>query len=682
MKTRFTVALLAIIALFPTLNAYSAQTAIPDQQQPVLNILTNPGFENGKYGWTASGGATATANTTAKGIGNYGYDWDSNSAAQTLVSASVTIPAGLYGKNGLAYCNIKVPSGSATHTITVNDGTNDLVTAQTLTSYSTGHVIQPITFTMPSSGTIRLKLTSVASNEPEIYIDSCYIGENWKVGSGNFVSSWQSWTPTGSWSSNTTYAGKYRRVGDSAEFDITVQTSGAPTSATLTANLPSGIVIDTNKLTNTSAFVQSLQSNGTITDASAGGSAMAGVAYLNTTSVTLAYLDVTSASKIGLTTPLTPITQAVPMTWAASDAVEVYFKVPVVGWDAGDLYMPDTKGWRVDASIGGANVSLGTSAQSAYTGIEDTGLTLTNNQTNAPEVLTAQIPCSSTNSPSGTTCAAGSESVGVSFVLPAAQTVEACAEFAHQIVTAATGVVNTTFQIVETPTNAQTISQEGKGRVQSGFNTASSTITFPHKVCGTFAFTSAGQKVLRLFYEQAVTATVTSSTVFADNGSSNGQRDIHFTVRPINQQVPAPVLIGSVTNSTTVKSDGPTGLTTIEYGTYTPSLSNVANLSAATPYVSTYVRIGNIVTVDLIADIDPTAAAPTVTKMSISLPIASNLAALNDCAGVGASQSQASLVSQAGAVYADAASDKCYYDFPAQNGANLTHGLHFTYKVQ
>src|SRR5262245_59122411 len=105
----------------------------PIEQQQVLpqNILTNPGFENGPYGWTASGGATKTVNGTAKQEGNFGYDWDSNSASQTLQSASITIPAGLKGKNGLAFCSIQTVSGTATHTFTVNDGTNDIASAQT-----------------------------------------------------------------------------------------------------------------------------------------------------------------------------------------------------------------------------------------------------------------------------------------------------------------------------------------------------------------------------------------------------------------------------------------------------------------------------------------------------------------------------------------------------------------------
>jgi len=166
---------LALIALAFCNTTVAAQTGLQDANNIFPNLIQDPGFENGGYGWTASGGATKTANTTAKGTGSKGYDWDSNAASQTLDSASITIPAGYYGRNGLAYCNIKTPSGTATHTLTVYDGSNNLFTPVTITS-NTVFTNNPVNFIFPSSGSVKLRLTSVASNEPEIYIDDCYLG--------------------------------------------------------------------------------------------------------------------------------------------------------------------------------------------------------------------------------------------------------------------------------------------------------------------------------------------------------------------------------------------------------------------------------------------------------------------------------------------------------------------------
>jgi len=140
------------------------------------NVLPDPGFEAATSLWTASGGATATPNTTAKGTGVNGYDWDSNASSQTLVSASITIPNGFKSNNGFVSCNIKTVSGTATYTLTVDDGTNNLVTPVTVNSSTATFAQTSLNFIYPASGSIRLKLTSVSSNEPEIYIDDCFLG--------------------------------------------------------------------------------------------------------------------------------------------------------------------------------------------------------------------------------------------------------------------------------------------------------------------------------------------------------------------------------------------------------------------------------------------------------------------------------------------------------------------------
>ena len=173
MKTLMTLILVCAALFFP--KALANTTPIADQNNVFKNYLVNPGFENGSVSWAVSGG-TGVVNTTAKGEGNYGYSWDSNGTGQTLLSSAITIPAGLYGKNGMAYCSIKSPSSQATHTITVNDGTNDIQAAQTISS-STSFQTTLVNFIFPSSGTIKLKIASVSANEPVIYVDSCYIGE-------------------------------------------------------------------------------------------------------------------------------------------------------------------------------------------------------------------------------------------------------------------------------------------------------------------------------------------------------------------------------------------------------------------------------------------------------------------------------------------------------------------------
>jgi hypothetical protein len=192
----------------------------------------------------------------------------------------------------------------------------------------------------------------------------------------------------------------------------------------------------------------------------------------------------------------------------------------------------------IDANISGSNISMGTSNQTAYVGLENAGLALTNNTSKGSD-SSVQIPCSSTNSPSGSTCSAGSESVGIAFTLGAGQLglYEVCAAFAHHVSITQGGPVDATFQLVETAPNAQTVLQQGGERLRSRLEVASSANTNSGKairLCGTFNFTTSGQKAIRLMYEQSVTSTgVSENGVTGDDGANNGNRDIKFVMRKL-----------------------------------------------------------------------------------------------------------------------------------------------------
>jgi hypothetical protein len=254
----------------------------------------------------------------------------------------------------------------------------------------------------------------------------------------------------------------------------------------------------------------------------------------------------------------------------------------------------DQVAWRVDANIGGANPSLGAGNVSDYTEITNGSLDLVNNS--GPGVIPAQIPCSGTNPPTGLTCSAGNESVGVSFNLPAAGSVTACASFTHDTSIGVSSSSSATFQIVETPNNAQTILQEGKERVTSGSTTNSTNgniLRLPRKVCGNFDFTSTGQKTLRLMYEQVSTGTINHALILGDRDTSFGQRDIKWEVYPRNTSQPAPLLVGSVIS-------GSSGIERVERAT----INITSNTSAVIERQSgNWLSIGSVSGAVVIADI-------------------------------------------------------------------------------
>lgn len=146
------------------------------------NLFANGGFENGKALWTPNDSADFTTTTTTPLEGSVNGVWDADAASDTLVTTAVAIPSGMYGRNAVASCLTSNASGTATHEIQAYDGSNVLAEA-TVTSSSTPSRTSA-NFIMPSSGNIQLRIFANA-DEPELEIDSCFIGpaEGYNVGS-------------------------------------------------------------------------------------------------------------------------------------------------------------------------------------------------------------------------------------------------------------------------------------------------------------------------------------------------------------------------------------------------------------------------------------------------------------------------------------------------------------------
>lgn len=139
------------------------------------NVLKNSSFESAKSGWTASGGSFTISNTAANVFeGVSSATWDSNGAAQTLTGTLASVN-GLAGTNGELTCYVKVPSGTATHTMGIWDGST-LSQTQTLVNTSTNYIANTINFVYPSSGSVTVRFTSVLADEVSISIDKCYMG--------------------------------------------------------------------------------------------------------------------------------------------------------------------------------------------------------------------------------------------------------------------------------------------------------------------------------------------------------------------------------------------------------------------------------------------------------------------------------------------------------------------------
>lgn len=114
----------------------------------------------------------------------------------------------------------------------------------------------------------------------------------------------------------------------------------------------------------------------------------------------------------------------------------------------------------------------------------------------------------------------------------------------------------------------------------------------------------------------------------------------------------------------------------LDYGTYTPTLTNVTNLAASTAYQCQYSRNGTVVTVSGKVDIDPTIAGACA--LGITLPIASNLGAAEDCAGAAFASG---IAGQGAAIRGDAANDRAEMAWVAADITNQPMYFTFAYEI-
>ena len=149
-------------------------------------------------------------------------------------------------------------------------------------------------------------------------------GTNWEILEHRIPSIVTSYTPTGSWTTNTTYTGNWYRDGVFMIARIRVATSGAPDTASLTVDIPSGPTIDTNFLLQNDATEKI--GFATVTDGG-GSTTFAEVHFSDTNSVQLFY-----GVDSGVGAIRTAVNQASPITFGSTDYVIAEFKVEIVGW--------------------------------------------------------------------------------------------------------------------------------------------------------------------------------------------------------------------------------------------------------------------------------------------------------------------------------------------------------------
>jgi len=132
--------------------------------------------------------------------------------------------------------------------------------------------------------------------------------------------------------------------------------------------------------------------------------------------------------------------------------------------------------------------------------------------------------------------------------------------------------------------------------------------------------------------------------------------------------------IGKTAVTSPVAGDG-----NVYSGTYTPTLTGVANMASLTPVECQYMRIGNVVTVSGGCTIGFTTAG-AYAQLSISLPISSTFADSSDCGGsitINTTTSNRGYGSIAATASGADASARIYPEHTTARGYNFI----FTYRI-
>ncbi len=110
-------------------------------------------------------------------------------------------------------------------------------------------------------------------------------------------------------------------------------------------------------------------------------------------------------------------------------------------------------------------------------------------------------------------------------------------------------------------------------------------------------------------------------------------------------------------------------------GVYTPTLTNGTNMAASTAFECQYMSVGSVITVSGKVIVDPTSVGNTI--LGLSLPIASNLGAEEDCAGTAFGPGIAGL---GAAILGDAANNRAQMQWTAADFTSQSMFFSFTYQ--
>jgi hypothetical protein len=172
-------------------------------------------------------------------------------------------------------------------------------------------------------------ITNTSALAYDIIYDNVKVGPDTLV-PGAIITEWESFTPTGTFTTNTTYTGRKRRVGDTMECMVRLEFAGAPNATTLQIHIPDGLTLDSSKWivdTSNDQFGKANYLQGGVANEVAGG-----LRFGTTTQMIARYAVVSGADVRGA-----DVSQVAPFTIGATDEFYFRFSIPILEWSAGAM---------------------------------------------------------------------------------------------------------------------------------------------------------------------------------------------------------------------------------------------------------------------------------------------------------------------------------------------------------
>lgn len=308
-----------------------------------INTVTNPNATSSTTGWTAATNYTNSRDTSnsplAPAISScfaMSTTTASSESSTSGIYASTTMPTALRSTKLKVSMWLTVPASSAgVWRLSVYNGSgtryslaSDSSSVTTLPAGYTG--LFQTTFDSDTSSTYTISLTQTTRTSANtLYVTNVIVGPG-TITQGAAISDWQTFTPTGNWTTNTTYTGRWMRDGRNMRIKYGIALTGAPGgTAQFGVNLPTGYTLDTTAI----LALTRAENLATLTSYNA-----AGIGY-----TAPGYAEYDSASTLSFkarfflignanANTAVVVTATAPNNWASGDYIEVEAFVPIAEW--------------------------------------------------------------------------------------------------------------------------------------------------------------------------------------------------------------------------------------------------------------------------------------------------------------------------------------------------------------